>query len=138
MDPKEYVLITGGAEVPAAVEEALGAALEVRRCPGPSAVDCPAVHGNKCPLRSGAKAAVVYLAGTHEIVSPGRWECAAAAPSPAIAVLEGSSQAPRGRGRFALVGDAMGPVGVLQALASLFDYPDRPEEFEASAAASKA
>ncbi len=130
MKHQEYILITGGREVPVTLERALSAALPVRRCPGPEATYCPALRGERCPLRTGAKASVVYLAGEHEFFSPGRWDCVTAAPSPVIAVLEGSSHPARGRDGFAIVGGAAGPIGVLEALATLFDDPDRPEEFE--------
>lgn len=128
MEEQKYVLITGGAEVPTSLDTALEAALPVRRCPGPSEVYCPAEHQESCPLRHGAKAAVVFLAGEHELFSLGRWECAAAAGSPAVIVLGGSTQPPRGDSNFMIVGDATGRAGVLEALAAVFDQPNPPYE----------
>lgn len=125
MEESEYILITGGLEVPRALERALSWALPVRRCPGPESCYCPVVHDEHCPLRAGAKATVVYLAGEHEFFSPGRWECVSATTSPVVAVLEGNSHPPRGRDGFAIVGGATGPIGVLEALAALFDDPGR-------------
>lgn len=79
-------------------------------------------------VRQVMKATVVYLAGEHEFFSPGRWDCVTANPSPVIAVLEGGSHPPRGRNGFAIVGGEAGPIGMHEALATLFDGPDRPEE----------
>lgn len=125
MKDEEYILITGGPEVPDTLERALGAALPVRLCPGPEGTCCPAVHEERCTLRAGAKATVVYLAGEHQFFSPGRWACVTADASPVIVVLEGSSQPPRGGDGFAIVGGAAGPIGVLEALTALFDNPDQ-------------
>lgn len=130
MEQEEYVLITGGPEVPAELELALNHALPVRRCLGPGEKECPAVRHEHCPLRAEAKASIVYLAGEHEFHSPGRWNCVTAAPSPVIAVVGGGSQPPHGRDGFAIVGGMRGSIGVLGALAALFDDPDRPEELE--------
>lgn len=126
----EYLLITGGPEVPAGLLPALSGALPVHRCLGPGATDCPAVRHEHCRLRAEAKATIVYLAGEHEFYSPGRWDCVTAATSPVIAVIGGGSHPPRGRDGFAIVGGMTGPIGVLGALAALFDHPDRPEELE--------
>jgi hypothetical protein len=123
-DPDEYALVTGDEEVPPVLVQALGAGLRVLRCPGPSEVHCPAVHGKPCPLRQRAKVAIVYLAGEHEYHRPGRWDCIAGGRSPALAVLEGRKDALRAKNGFAVVGSERGPVGVLQALACLFDSPD--------------
>lgn len=121
----EYILITGSdEEVPPLVERSLGAALPVRRCPGPSAeMYCPAVHHKTCELRRDAKAAVVYLAGEHEFHAPGRWECVMGGTSPAVAVLAGLTHVTRSGPTFAIVGSGSGPLGVLQALAGMFDAP---------------
>ena len=127
---EEYLLVVGGTEVPAALEPALRAALPVRRCNGPGAIDCPAVRHERCPLRAEAKAAIVYLAGEHEFHSAGRWDCVTTATSPAVAVIGAGSHPPRGRDGFAIVGGTTGPIGVLGALALMFDEPDRPEELE--------
>ena len=120
----EYVLITGGDEVPPILEQALRAGLHVRRCPGPSHVYCPAVRGMRCPLRGEAKVAVVYLAGEHEFHESGRWQCITGGSSPTIVVLQGHDHAPRANNGFAVVGSEYGPLGVLEAIAALIDNPD--------------
>ncbi|MGH2808674.1 MAG: hypothetical protein ACRDKT_15525 [Actinomycetota bacterium] len=126
MESTEYILVTGSEEeVPALLERSLGAALAVKRCPGPSAAKyCPALHHQTCELRRDAKAAVVYLAGEHEFHTPGRWECLMAGTSPGVAVLAGLTHIKRSGPTFAIVGARSGPLGVLQALAGMFDAPE--------------
>jgi hypothetical protein len=125
MGSQEYVLMTGSDDqIPPALTESLAAALPVKQCPGPSSdLYCPAVHQEVCSLRRGAKAAVVYLAGEHEFHSPGRWECVMGGITPAVVVLEGLSGMRRSSPLFAIVGAKEGPLGVLEALAGMFDSP---------------
>jgi hypothetical protein len=125
MEPQEYILITASEEeIPPLLERSLAAARPVKHCPGPSAQKyCPALHHQGCELRRDAKAAVVFLAGEHEFHTPGRWECLMAGMSPGVAVLAGLTHVQRSSPTFAIVGAGDGPLGVLEALAGMFDAP---------------
>lgn len=112
----DYLLVVGEGRHVDETARALSEKNHVKRCLGFAAVPCPAVHRERCPLRNEAAAAVVFLAGEHEFHSPGQWSCVMASTTPAVAVLEGSSQPVRGSTGFSVVGSKNGPTAVVEAI----------------------
>ena len=111
-----YTLIVGSNPAGAALQSVLEPVTPVMNCPGSQAGECPAVLLRPCPLRDGARAAVVFFAGEHEFFRPGRWDCVMGGSMPSVAVLEGMDFSPRGREGLAVVGSEQGPIGILKAL----------------------
>ena len=112
-----YVLVVGDSGNAALVEEALGVAVEVRSCPGPGAVPCPAATGATCALRKHARASVVYLTNSEDRHST--LPCFAIEGAPAVGVIEGSVLPLHSQDGYALVGSCGGTLGVLEAVAAL-------------------
>ena len=112
----DHVLVVGEGRLVDSAARALSVTDPVKRCPGTAAVDCPAVHGAHCALRDENRATVVFLAGMHEFHAPGQWSCVMASPTPAVAVLEGSSSPVRGSSGFAVVGSKCDAAGIVEAI----------------------
>jgi hypothetical protein len=118
---KDYTLIVGRSDLTADLEASLGTATPIFRCEGVASTKCPAVQGKRCPLRDGARFAVIFV-GNDEIMSD-NVECMAGSDAPAVSVILGSSLAPYASGGFAAVGDELGPLGVLEAVAGIIEEP---------------
>ena len=112
----DYVLVVGEGPAADEAEMALSRSHKTKRCLGSTVGYCPAVHRQTCTLRTDASVAVVFLAGEHEFHAPGQWTCVSGGASPAVAVLEGSSFPIQGSNGFAIVGSAMGPAAVVDAV----------------------
>lgn len=117
----DYLLVVGEGRIADRTARALSVSDHVKRCLGSAAVPCPAVHRERCALRSEAAAAVVFLAGEHEFHTPGQWSCVIASTTPAVAVLEGSSVPVRGSTGFAVVGSKGGPAAIVEAINAAAD-----------------
>ena len=119
--PIPYVLMVGENAGSALVEGALSAGAEVRRCPGPPDVGCPAAADKRCPLRKGAKATILYLDGRDREFPT--LPCLAADAGATVVVLEGSRLPLSVSDGYALVGSDRGTLGVLEAMAAIAEPP---------------
>lgn len=113
----DYVLIVGDSSGSASVQEAIGAVAEVRACPGPGVVPCPAATGATCGLRKNARTSVVYLTNSEDLHST--LPCFAVEGAPAVGVIEGSLLPLHTQDGYALVGSCGGTLAVLEAVAAL-------------------
>ena len=118
-----YVLIVGDAPDAALVTEALAAGTEVRRCPGPTQLECPIAGGRKCPLRGKARATIVYL-DRHDHDFP-TLPCLAYDRAPTVGVLADTTLPLHASEGYALIGSDKGALGVLEALAAVVETTDK-------------
>ena len=117
-----YVLIVGDSPDAALVEEALAAGTEVRRCPGPTLLECPVAGGRRCPLRGKAKATIVYL-DRHDHDFP-TLPCLSYDATPTVGVIADTALPLHTSDGYALVGSAEGALGVLGALSAVIETTD--------------
>lgn len=113
-----YVLLVGAFD--GSFVDALGAAIPVVRCPG-GAVSCPAIHGDACAVRSNARVTAVHVGEGDDEREQRLLSCVGASESRVVVVIEDSDIPPRVFGRFAVVGAAAGPLGVLAAIAGVIE-----------------
>ena len=112
-----YALLVG--EPDRALSDALGSVLCAVRCPAGGAMTCPAMQSQTCAVRAHARVTVVFVTTGKE--EQRRVTCLAASDAPVVAVIEGSDLEPRVFGRFGVVGDASGSLGVLSAISGVIE-----------------
>ena len=112
-----YALLVG--EPGDELSSALGGAIPVVRCPGGRAVTCPAMRGELCRVRDGARVTIVFVSTDEE--RQRRLTCVGHSDHPVVAVIDGSDLPPRVFGRFGVVGAAAGPLGVLSAVSGVIE-----------------
>lgn len=116
-----YALIVG--ERDHLLSEALGNAVPVVRCPGSSAVACPALESRSCAVRDNARATVVFVSNDTE--EQRRLACLAVSEALVVAVIEGSTVGPLVTGDFAVVGAESGPIGILGAISGIIEASEQ-------------
>jgi hypothetical protein len=117
MKERDYALIVG--ERDHLLSEALGNAVPVVRCPGSSAVACPALESRSCAVRDNARATIVFV--SNDTDGQRRVACLGVSEASVVAVIEGSTVAPLVTGDFAVVGAESGPIGILGAISGVIE-----------------
>lgn len=112
-----YALLVGDPDDE--LSTALGEAIPVVRCPGNQAVTCPAMRGETCKVRDGARVTIVFVSTDEE--RQRRLACVGHSDHPVVAVIDGSDIPPRVFGRFGVVGAEAGPLGVLSAVSGVIE-----------------